>query len=355
MTLGKEKAATVLYVDHDRRRRSAIAADLRSIGYSLIEAGSEKEAVEALSTNHPDFIVCDDALSNGSAVALLKMVREEYWALDRTPFILLSAVSDRRQLLKLRELGADDIISKPVELDILEVTLKTCLAQVQRFQRSATSDWNRDTSMRLGQNLKDADVSISSLSGTLDGMSRGVIYLDSSGNFTGMNRTAEAIVSDGSALKIASGRLSVVEAAPARTLRESMRAATAEHPTASVVPIPREMQPPLILHICPLGIAAERGLPTVAIVIIDPSVNPPLSASVIAKIYDLTRTEARIAVALVDGNRLEQIAKEFNVSLATVSFHIQNLFRKTRTTRQSDLVALLMRSSLTVPVLQTAA
>lgn len=355
MPVSKVDAQTILYVDQDDFSRASFASSLRDIGYYVKEAANADDAIASLSNILPDFIICDSALPNMAATELLRVVRERYDTLDGTPFILVSDYADSESVLSLRELGADDVILKPIDLRTMKLTLQACLAQVKRLQRSNAHAWKPADPERYGRYTVDVQVSFSNLAGTLDGMSRGIIYLDSSGNIKNMNRTAEAIVSEGSFLKVASGRLCVMQAPPARTLREAIRAATRDQPTASVVPIPRETQAPLVLHVCPLDIKTGTGLPTVAVVVIDLSVNPPLSASIIAKIYDLTRTEARIAVALADGNRLDQIAKQFNVSSATVSFHVQNLFRKTRTTRQSDLVALLMRSSISAPVLQVAA
>ncbi|MGO4389640.1 response regulator [Microvirga sp. 2YAF29] len=355
MTVSEGSVQTVLYVDHDKCNRSAFAADLSSIGYQVTEASSADAAIAVLAGIRPSLIVCDDSLPDMSATELLKAVRENYGALDGTPFIVVSSNSDRKSALKLRELGADDVIVRPIDPDTVKATFQACLAQVKRLQRSQTpaSVYHEAVSYK-GQPL-DLEILFSNIAGTLDGMSRGVIYLDGSGNIKNLNRTAEAILSEGGSLMVAAGRLCAMQPASARTLRDAIRAATADQPSSSVVPIPREAQAPLVVHICPLNIGTQAGLPTVAVIVVDPSINPPLSAPIIAKIYNLTRTEARIAVALADGNRLEQIAKQSNVSLATVSFHVQNLFRKTRTTRQSDLVALLMRSSISTPVLQIAA
>ncbi|MFC5386197.1 response regulator [Aquamicrobium segne] len=59
--------------------------------------------------------------------------------------------------------------------------------------------------------------------------------------------------------------------------------------------------------------------------------------------YGLTPAEARIAVALLEGRQLAQIATDFEISRTTVAFHMRNIFQKTRTSRQAELVALLLR------------
>ena len=45
---------------------------------------------------------------------------------------------------------------------------------------------------------------------------------------------------------------------------------------------------------------------------------------------------------LIDGKRLDQIAEESEIAQTTVVFHLKNLFRKTDTNRQADLIRVLL-------------
>lgn len=58
----------------------------------------------------------------------------------------------------------------------------------------------------------------------------------------------------------------------------------------------------------------------------------------------LTRTEARVATRLADGHALATIAAELSIADATVRTHLRNIFRKTNTGRQAELVALVHRT-----------
>jgi DNA-binding NarL/FixJ family response regulator len=55
--------------------------------------------------------------------------------------------------------------------------------------------------------------------------------------------------------------------------------------------------------------------------------------------WQLTPTEARVTKALSMGKTLSQIAADFDISRTTVAFHMRNVFQKTGTTRQAELVA----------------
>ncbi|QOF75079.1 response regulator transcription factor (plasmid) [Aminobacter sp. SR38] len=57
----------------------------------------------------------------------------------------------------------------------------------------------------------------------------------------------------------------------------------------------------------------------------------------------LTPAEIRIATSLTRGKTLAQIAVELGISRTTVAFHMRNIFNKTGTSRQGELIALLLR------------
>jgi DNA-binding CsgD family transcriptional regulator len=68
----------------------------------------------------------------------------------------------------------------------------------------------------------------------------------------------------------------------------------------------------------------------------------------LGKLYDLSPAELRVASALLSGKSPEEYAQQAGVTLNTVRSQLKNLFRKTDTRRQSELVAVLSR----VPPLQ---
>ena len=69
---------------------------------------------------------------------------------------------------------------------------------------------------------------------------------------------------------------------------------------------------------------------------------------VLADAYGLTVSEARLLSALMDGKRLEDAATELRVSVNTVKTHLQNIFRKTETRRQSELLSLVLTGPATL-------
>jgi len=62
------------------------------------------------------------------------------------------------------------------------------------------------------------------------------------------------------------------------------------------------------------------------------------SPEAMAKRYSLTASETRVLEAVLRVNGVRAVAEELGLSQATVKTHLHNLFRKTGTRRQSDLV-----------------
>jgi len=67
--------------------------------------------------------------------------------------------------------------------------------------------------------------------------------------------------------------------------------------------------------------------------------HPP--AEVIAKFYDLTPSELRVLLAIVDVGGVPETARALGVAEATVKTHLHRLFGKTGASRQADLVKLV--------------
>lgn len=64
-----------------------------------------------------------------------------------------------------------------------------------------------------------------------------------------------------------------------------------------------------------------------------------------AQLFGLTRREMEIAQAMLLGHSLESLARMMRISSNTARVHLQSIFRKTNTSRQQELLMLLVRFS----------
>jgi DNA-binding CsgD family transcriptional regulator len=65
------------------------------------------------------------------------------------------------------------------------------------------------------------------------------------------------------------------------------------------------------------------------------------------KLYQLTPSEASVATLLAAGHTSEEVAGELSVKKNTVRAHIRSIFVKTGVSRQSMLVAQILKSLAT--------
>lgn len=101
---------------------------------------------------------------------------------------------------------------------------------------------------------------------------------------------------------------------------------------------------PYVVHVLPPHPAATVETSTEAralVLIIDPDQEPEPAAA-LRRLYALTAAEAEIAVRIARGAGLKEISDELSVSVATVRKHLQHVYDKTDTHRQTELVRLLL-------------
>lgn len=99
----------------------------------------------------------------------------------------------------------------------------------------------------------------------------------------------------------------------------------------------------LVLRRLPgIGTVYEDSVaPAIAVFISDPEMSAQPRASVLAQVFSLTRREADLAVALLQGWTLRDQADARGVKISTERSHLKSLMQKTGTHRQADLVRLL--------------
>ena len=126
---------------------------------------------------------------------------------------------------------------------------------------------------------------------------------------------------------------------------EDYAAVLRELGSSQTIAVERDEGHPLVLQLSSLGLPGSNSRHAIALVV-DPDRQADVSAEVLASLFGCTSAEARLAAALVAGKRLEEIGEEFGVKQTTITYHLQNLFQKTHTHRQADLVALLIRATI---------
>jgi DNA-binding response OmpR family regulator len=129
---------TILCIEDDRETAALIVEELIDRGFSVDLAHDGRQGLAAILDRPPDLVLCDISMPFMSGFDVLEHVTKTASAFDRVPFVFLTALTDRENELKGRQLGADDYVTKPVDFDILDAIITTRLARASR--EAAMSD-----------------------------------------------------------------------------------------------------------------------------------------------------------------------------------------------------------------------
>ena len=80
----------------------------------------------------------------------------------------------------------------------------------------------------------------------------------------------------------------------------------------------------------------------VALFVADPSARFTADSEALSELYQLTYSEAELVRLLAAGLSLEEAAEKRGVSLNTARSHLKHVFAKTETSRQGELVRLII-------------
>jgi len=105
---------TILVIEDDPNMLEIITFILEDVNYKVLPADCAEAALETLETNKPALIVSDVMMPGMSGFELYEhLLHSEQWS--RIPFIFLTAKSQRPDIRRGMELGADDYLVKPFE------------------------------------------------------------------------------------------------------------------------------------------------------------------------------------------------------------------------------------------------
>lgn len=126
--------ACILAVEDEADLLDLLKEELEAEGHEVVTACDGHKALDKLASFVPDIVISDVSMPNMDGFALLENLRASYPALADTPFLFLTALADREDELRAREMGVDDYLTKPIDFDMLHSVLATRLRQVARMK-----------------------------------------------------------------------------------------------------------------------------------------------------------------------------------------------------------------------------
>src|SRR6202051_4889869 len=127
-----EPAKKILIIEDDRETAGLIAEELVDRGYDVRVAYDGREGFAAILKTMPDLVLSDISMPVMSGFEVLERLTAVAPRFGNMPFVFLTALTDRDNELKGRQLGADDYVTKPIDFDMLETIITARLAGVAR-------------------------------------------------------------------------------------------------------------------------------------------------------------------------------------------------------------------------------
>lgn len=341
---------TILCIEDEDDLRTDLAEELAAADYRVLQAANGSEALTVLEHNRPDLVLCDITMPGLGGYDVLRAMREQGELAD-VPFIFLTALADRNDVLVGKQAGADDYLVKPIDYEILLATIAARLNQVERVKSGAVQRaeeaWQEILKSSRGRTVE----ALYKATFAFDRFLVGVVIVDDSGAVKLMNKEAERILAEDDGLGVSEGVIKGAVPKQNTKLYEGIRKAFLREFDDEIVSFPRlSGGRPYLVLIPGQRFSPEEKPEAIVLLVIDTEQRTKVSGDTLVRLYNLTPSETRVALMLIDGKRLDQIAEELDVAQTTVVFHLKNLFRKTDTNRQADLIRVLLSVPLRTAV-----
>jgi DNA-binding NarL/FixJ family response regulator len=139
---------TILLIEDDEGLGVTITELLERGGYKTIVANSGQEGVRLANHLLPDLILCDILMPEMSGVDVLRTLHKSSDT-AMIPFIFLTALAEPEYIRKGMELGADDYLTKPIDIDTLLNAVNSRLKRHQTLQTNRLTQFSQQLVLAL--------------------------------------------------------------------------------------------------------------------------------------------------------------------------------------------------------------
>jgi len=150
MSPNENAACALLVVDDNEDNREILAARLHQLGYANVAMACDgREALDKIDQSSFDLVLLDLMMPGVSGIDVLESLRQKQ-RLASLPVIMVSAASERESVVRCIELGAEDYLTKPVNVTMLRARVGATLEK-KRLRDSA-----RERMVEIGHELAAA-------------------------------------------------------------------------------------------------------------------------------------------------------------------------------------------------------
>lgn len=119
----------ILLVEDDAVIRRAIAAHIRSWGYEAVEVEDFEQVMGIFTREKPHLVLLDISLPFFNGFHWCMQIRQ----VSKVPIIFISSAADNMNIVMAMNMGGDDFITKPFDLNVLTAKVQALLRRTYDF------------------------------------------------------------------------------------------------------------------------------------------------------------------------------------------------------------------------------
>lgn len=318
----------VLFVDDERNVLDALGRALRpwQARWDMVFHDQVEDSLTAQRAEPFDVAVVDITMPVMSGLELIRALAGIY--AGTLSIILTGATDIATAAAAINETNVFRFYTKPCAAEVLAAGIGQALAEKQA---------------RAEQRNSSAGAAFSLA--TLDRLPTGVIVVDAEPKVVFTNKQGAEFLAKKDGLAIGpSGVVRTNKQKETVELHKLVKMAidATDGGVPHALSVEREdSDRPLSVVVAPLP--SDGTDAKVAVLLVSaPEVQPLPSIGTVSRLFDLTDAEARLAVALSEGHRLEDAAEILGITVSSARTYLKRVFSKTDVTRQAELVRLIL-------------
>ncbi len=184
MDMKKHKIDSILLVDDESDIREVLTIALMDMGYNVFEAEDATTALQVFEKEKPPIVLTDIKMPGMDGIELLQRIKREN---AETEVIMITGHGDMNLAIKSLKNDATDFITKPINVDALEIALGRAVDKIVVREKLKEYTQNLEQLVRekteLQDHLSSLGLMIGSIShgikGLLTGLDGGMYLVDS--------------------------------------------------------------------------------------------------------------------------------------------------------------------------------
>ena len=154
-----KKSKNILIVDDIEAKRKLLQDQMKTLGYYITQAENGLSALAQMTLEPPDVVLLDINMPEMNGFEVIEQMKMNP-VLNNIPIIVISALSDVEDIIRCIKLGADDFLTKPHNIDLLNARVENHIEKKELRDREQRllmkiEEYNLNLEDKVRQQVKE--------------------------------------------------------------------------------------------------------------------------------------------------------------------------------------------------------